>query len=148
LAAASHHLALPLHRPPPRTARAPVTTSRRPWSLKETVKEVVHIVPAGREGDRREFVVLGGGEGRRVLMSTAPNLANQNRHHYGGGGGRHVLMPSCCRQFGGGCCHPGQIHRVLGLLCHHQCWRRPAHDGVRGGCGRAITVTVPTRSST
>jgi hypothetical protein len=52
--------------PPPRAALAPTTTSRRPCaghhlapplckSLKKTVREVIHIVPAGREGEESSW---------------------------------------------------------------------------------------------
>jgi hypothetical protein len=47
-------------------------------------------------------------------IATGRGSREGSRHHHGGGGGRHVLGPSCRRQFGGGCRHPGQIHRVLG----------------------------------
>jgi hypothetical protein len=81
LAAAGHHLVLPLHqppprvtsRPPPRTALAPTTTSCHPCaghhlvpplrkSLKETIKEVVHIVPVGGEVEESSWYLEPGKE--------------------------------------------------------------------------------------
>jgi hypothetical protein len=81
-AAAGHHLALPLHQPPPRvtswppprTTLAPTTTSCHPCaghhlvpplrkSLKETIKEVVHIVPVGGEVEESSWYLEPGKEG-------------------------------------------------------------------------------------
>jgi hypothetical protein len=45
--------------------------------LKKTVKEVVHIVPAGGKR-RREFVVPRNREGRRVLVATSPDLTDRS----------------------------------------------------------------------
>jgi hypothetical protein len=73
-AAAGHHLALPLHRPPPRTAPAPATTSCAPLrkSLKKTVREVVHIVSARGEGEESLWYLEAGkgGECSWPLLPT------------------------------------------------------------------------------
>jgi hypothetical protein len=58
-------------RPPPRAALAPTTTSRRPYaghhiapplckSLKKTVTEVIHIVPADGEGEESSWYLEAG----------------------------------------------------------------------------------------
>jgi hypothetical protein len=67
-AVAGHHLALPLHQPPPHAAPTPVTTSR----LQETVTEVIHIVPAGGEGEESSWYLEAGkvGECSWPLLPT------------------------------------------------------------------------------
>jgi hypothetical protein len=81
-------------------------------------------------------------------IATGRGSREGSRHHHGGGGGRHVLGPSCRRQFGGGCRHPGQIHRVLGTRPRAAVLPSVLEQAGTHGIGGARygAVTVPVRS--